>query len=148
MNMTDLPLTPAATVLLTSADVEQWKAERAKLQAQQAELAQRLSEVERKLAAAAVFLAEDLMEDASDSASEAEPDDDERHNLTGAIKRVLGDFDRPLSRLAIRYELAKDEVFKDRLSRNPNSYYNALKRLVARGDVVQEGERFRLPEKN
>lgn len=68
--------------------------------------------------------------------------------MTDSIVQVLKASHRPLTRVEIKERLAKNEVLAKRLERTPNSFYNALKRLIAREHVTQDGDRFSVPAKD
>jgi hypothetical protein len=139
MKMSELPL--GDKVLLTAAQVTQWRDEYSSLSDQRDAISAKLAKLEEKLAAVA------LITGTSVPAILGVADEDEetsRESLTAAVKRVIRTAGKPMSRHDIRVALLADPEWGDRLRRSPNSFYNAMGRLAGREEIKQEGERFRL----
>ena len=127
-------------VLLTSAQVSQWRDEYAALSEQRDTIAAKLGKLEEKLNAVALLTGTSMAALLGDA--EDEDDGTARESMTVAIRRVLAASERPLTRLDIRTALSLNPDMAERIRRGPNTFYNAMNRLLRRAEIRQEGERF------
>ncbi|EAQ04428.1 hypothetical protein OB2597_09799 [Pseudooceanicola batsensis HTCC2597] len=124
-------------VLLTTDQVEEWKAERDKL-------VKRIAYLDERIKAASFFMADDE--------TESEPSGDDGHqsspgpSLVDAIVDVLRRFGpEPMTNHAIRNRLT--DVGFDISQMSQNYYYTATKRLSDKGTIVKHDDgTYSLPE--
>lgn len=140
MKMNELPL-EGDKILLTAAQVADWRAQYANLSAERDGISARIAKLEEKLQAVALLTGTTIAAILGDSDDD---DDGVKESLTAAIKRVVGGAGKPVSRQDIRSALSEDSELADRLKRSPNSFYNAMSRLLKRDEIRQDGERFTL----
>ena len=128
--------------LLTMRDIERWREEKAQVEAEIKELQERLSNINRKLDAAHLFLPPENQEQFVPIPAST-PDQVEAESLPLAIRMVLAEAKQLLTNKEIRRRLKQTEPWKSRLESNAY-YYTAIMRLVKRGVAVKEGKRYRL----
>ena len=148
----EVPSSKAA--FLTAEDVERWKSERAALVSQQEELKAQVVALQTRVGEIGGEIAkrEESLRNAApfvpglaDWLSTIDP---EEIALTTAIKKALAPHrGRPLPREVIKNLLPSQGFPAQKLNANPNYFSTALKRLVAR-DEVMEGPpgQFRLKQ--
>jgi hypothetical protein len=125
---------------ITQEKVEQWKSERARLERDQADIAQKLVALNDKIKAAALFL---IDEDASlfpSSAAESRKPD-----LTAAVERIANEALSPVTKKYIRDQLVKQGIPKSRLG---NYFYTVCNRLAEfkRITVLEDGRLWKAPK--
>jgi hypothetical protein len=148
MKMIASPLAPNDQVLLTTGRVEQWKAELTTAIEARDSAESLISDLMERLEAAALISGVSFEELIGDPATRDAQSADPGEPMTDAIVRVLKAAGAiPLTRAEMRDELRKDERLAARLERTPNSFYNAIKRLMAREKIAKRGEKFFVPTK-
>lgn len=124
-------------VLLTTHQVEEWKAERDKL-------SKRIAYLDERIKAASFFMTDDMVGD-EPSQAEGRPSSP-KPSLGDAIVEVLRKFGPdPMTNHAIRERLS--DVGFDISQMSQNYYYTATKRLSDKGTIVKRDDgTYSLPE--
>ena len=128
---TDLPL-------LTMSDIQRWREDKSRLEAQVKELQEQLSAINKKLEAASLFLPSDVrVPNATIEFSGIE-------SLPTLILKLLRESDRPLTSKEIREQVDKIEFWRKRLEASVSYFYTVMMRLKRRNAIVKEGDEYRL----
>lgn len=121
---------------LSAEDVRQWKNERSRLEA-------RISQLTRKIEAAELLFpgigsAEPVRAISRKEAAGV-------GSMGDAAKNAIREAGVPLAPPEIRRKL-ETSGFAEQLGKNPNYLYTVIFRLFRRGELVRDGERYRLPD--
>lgn len=121
---------------ITADDVRRWKEERARLEA-------RIAQIVRKIDAA------ELLFPGIGSVDQMPPATHRPTSRGGsmgdAVIAAIREAGAPLAPPEIRRRL-ENAGFEEKLGRNPNYLYTVIFRLFRRGELVREGDRYRLPD--
>lgn len=131
---------PSDAPLLTTEQVERWRAEYAETEGKIKALHESLERQAKRLAAVATLIgekaeSEELFKKAYDSLPEPEPTITWREAILG----VLVEAGKGLEPHEITRALKKTD-FKDRVTGNPNGLYNTITRMAAKGDLLRKGK--------
>ena len=120
---------------LTANDVRQWKEERNRLEA-------RIAQITRKIEAAELLFPG--IGSADVTRTPARKVASGGSSMGEAVKIAIRGAGVPLAPPDIRQRL-QNSVFAEQLSNNPNYLYTVIFRLAKRGELIREGDRYRLP---
>jgi hypothetical protein len=124
-------------VLLTTADVLKWKADRDDLVQQIAALQEKLGVIDRRLSILDAILSPSARAALLGEAYSDPPKP--KNDLHVWLRERLRSAGTPLTLREIIEEL-KNSEFAERISRNPNSVYNAVSRMADRGEIKRAGK--------
>lgn len=138
-------------VLLTAADVEGWRQERAQLEKEIEERAAKLNAVKRKLDAAEIFAAT-ISETGAPTDAPALPheqrpedvdaDEDEADSAAEKLCANMRETGASLKTKQIRARLV-ELGFGEKIKQKPNYVYGLVYRLNKRGRLIRRGSKYR-----
>ena len=137
--MEELPLN-TGTSLLTSSEVEAWREEKAKLEQEIAVKQQRLVDLEQLLVAASLLMRARGITPAEGNETQTPGGE----TLPDMIINILQERVGPISNNEIKALMNKSGLGRARLKGNPNYYYTAMSRLIKRGLVTKDGDRYEI----
>ena len=140
--MTELPLN-IDRPLLNMSDIQKWKEEKSRLEAEMKELQEQLSAINKKLEAAYLFLPSDVREKQA-TIPKTSGEEDEIESLPTLILKLLRESARPLTTKELRKQIEQTEFWPKRLEANGTYFYTAMGRLQRREAIAKEGNRYRL----
>lgn len=132
--MTNLP----PSISLSAADVQAWRDECVQIEGRIEQLSEKLQGLKQKIAAAEILLPQ-TANGVPDTGTES------IKNWIDLVLFALGKADGGRTQRYI-LEFGKNTPLADRIKRTPNGLYNAVSRLVGRGQVVRHGDLFYLPQ--
>jgi hypothetical protein len=128
--------------LLTIEDVRRWLVEHVSIQREIARLEDEMELIERKLDAAKLFVAPELLSEVfGQFAPKAEPSPMPKERWTDLLRGLLEEANRGLTHSELK-ELVRATPFGAKLGGQDKSYHSALGKLKARGLIWQHGPRF------
>ncbi len=130
-------------VLLTRDDIEAWRREYETLESEIAAKQAKLSLLERKLEAAALFMGTDQLQSSRQS-KDVGPEPKELKPMPGAVLDIVKTIGGTVLRAQIKSALLEAGYPEQRLG---NYFYTVLNRLEERGDLVKRGDGYYLPRR-
>jgi hypothetical protein len=143
--MSEMHRTLGNQVLLTSDQVRGWQEELQRWEAKKKEAEARIADLNRKLEAASFLSGVTFPPPVSVAAVNGDQD---QGSMGDAVKRLLGELDRPARPAELNTLLQKIPKFRESLEKNPAYLYTVIARLKVKGDVKKAGKRIKLAHKD
>lgn len=124
-------------VLLTTGDVRKWKAERDDIVEQIVALQKRLEDIDRRMSILDTILSPSARVALFGVSHKEEPKP--KRDLHVWMREYLQSVGAAVTLRDLAEEL-KNSEFAGRVSRNPNSIYNAVSRMAERGEIKRSGK--------
>jgi hypothetical protein len=133
---------PALTITID--DIRQWLADRARLDAEIADRQTQRNKITTRIEAVAELVDDKTREAIFEAAGvEAAPADE--NSFVATIRRLIDEEREGVNLKDLREAIAATPL-RERLERSPNTFYNGVKRLEARNEVVKRGKLLFTPQ--